>query len=342
MVNACRGCLSVLLMSQKEQFLSDARAAAYASSSNAVTPLQSYGIRITRVHPLAEDEPEEKQQTNAPPAPKHSLHFPPGFVLRIPFELMKLAEAVDLSFSSVTYGKYSVQLVVRDFLHCFLQADEHGAVLDFVAFYRGGHPAARPWLEQMVRLVRMAVRSELKRCKCAMVEAKVSADTSSACCSYHHAVMDDLPDCNITPLCAACLLIHEAPVRRVVHFQGSRPPTDAVAHVAALPSTSAAATEIPLPSAVPVSAAAAVQKHGKLPYCQPAGHSMSASVMCLSMKAEAAESKIDATGEQLEQLLGEVASMRAKLDGIKSTTDDIKSSTDDIKSSTDDVHVRDV
>jgi len=67
------------------------------------------------------------------------------------------------------------------------------------------------------------------------------------------------------------------------------------------------------------------------------------------MKPEAAESKIDATAEQLAQLLGEVASVKVKLDhitsatdDIKSTTDVIKSSTDDIKSSTDDIHVRDV
>jgi len=342
---------------QDEQSLSNAREAAYPRSSNAASCWQSYGIRITRVHPLAEDEFEEKQQTNAPPGPKHSLHFPPGFVLRIPFEMMNLAKAVDLSFSSVTYGKYSVQLVVRDFLHCFLQADEHGAVLDFVAYYQRGHPVARPWLEQMVRLVCMAVRSELKRCNCAVMEAKVSADKSSACCSYHHAVMDDLPECNITPLCATCLLMKPAPLRRVVHFQGSQSATGVPAPLTVLPSSIAAATATHLHPAVPASAA---------PYCEPTGHSMSAAVMCLSMKPEAAESKIDATAEQLAQLLGEVASMRAKLDGIKSTmdkldeiksstddiksstdaikssTDDIKSSTDAIKSTTDDIHVRDI
>jgi len=250
---------------------------------------------------------------------------------------MKLAQTVDLSFSSVTFGKYSVQLVVRDFLHCFLQADEHGAVLDFVAFYQRGHPAARPWLEQIVRLVCMAVRSELKRCKCAMVEDQGAANTSSACCSYHHEVMDDLPECNITPLCASCLLIEEPPVREVVCFDEPRLRKGAATHLAGSSLSLAAAAATPLPSTPHAVKDAAVRRHAKLPYCENAGHSTPSSVVCLRMKLESGGTKSDVVAEQLEQLLAEVASVKAKLDDIKLSTDDIKSSTDDIKSSTDDI-----
>ena len=269
-----------------------------------VNSMQPFGVRLTRVRPTSDtrkaDPVESKSQGNGCGRESESdgggLHFPPGFVLRVPFELMRLAAAAGLSFSSVVYGKYTVHLVVRDFLHCFLQVEEHGSALDFVAFYRRGHPAARPWLEQIVRMIPMAVRSELRRSACLMLDG---AGLPAACCSYHYEVAADLPECVMTPLCPNCLLNEAIPVRRPVHVRAARSLSDGSAS-----SSPAGLTASSVPSLSTV-------------FCQPSGHSLTASLVCLGMELDCATQAADISCEHFKALFDELTIVKRKLDDFQ-------------------------
>ena len=279
-----------------------------------IKSIQPFGIRFTRIKPKFDKQTANLEESKTPNGDNNqrtqhgdgSLHFPPGFVLRVPFELMRLAAAVGLAFSSVVYGKYTVHLVVRDFLHCFLQVEEHGSALDFVAFYRRGNPAARPWLEQIVRMIRMAVRSELRR-TCLMLDG---AGLPDACCSYHYEVAADLPECAITPLCPTCLLIEAIPLRRPLHFSTARSPPDG-----SVSSSPAGLTAISVSSLSTI---------GQLPFCRPSGHPVTASLVCLGMGLDGGDHSIDATTHQFKALLNELAILKAKLDDIQESTDEVK------------------
>jgi len=273
-----------------------------------VNSMQPFGVRLTRVRPTSDtrkaDPVESKSQGNGCGRESESdgggLHFPPGFVLRVPFELMRLAAAAGLSFSSVVYGKYTVHLVVRDFLHCFLQVEEHGSALDFVAFYRRGNPAARPWLEQIVRLIRMAVRSELRRSACLMLDGACLPD---ACCSYHYEVAADLPECVITPLCPTCLLIEEIPLRRPIHFPTAKSPPDV--------STSLH------PAGPSAGLSSTLSTVSQLPFCRPSGHTLTASLVCLSMHPDGATQAADISCEHFKALFDELTIVKRKLDDFQ-------------------------
>jgi len=273
-----------------------------------IKSIQPFGVRFTRIKPksdkqtadLGESKTEDIGSNRQAQNGDGSLHFPPGFVLRVPFELMRLAATVGLAFSNVVYGKYTVHLVVRDFLHCFLQVEEHGSALDFVAFYRRGNPAARPWLEQIVRMIRMAVRNELRRSRCLMLGG---ADLPAACCSYHYEVAADLPECAITPLCPTCLLIEAIPLRRPLHFSTARSPPDG--SVSASP------------------AGLTASSIGQLPFCRPSGHPVTASLVCLDMESDGVDQAVTTT-QEFKALLNELAILKSKLDDIQESTDEVK------------------
>jgi len=127
--------------------------------------------------------------------------------------MMKLASSLEIPFARVVYGKYSVQLVVRSYLHIFLQVDQHGAVLDFVAYFDRQHREAKRWLEVVIRLLRICIRSELEQSGC-----KVHPLTGEVpcCCHYHQPVSPDVIDCRAVPLCPQCLLHATEPERHVL------------------------------------------------------------------------------------------------------------------------------
>ena len=178
--------------------------------------LQAYGLRFRRTKRFLAGHSTTLGPVQPVPVvggDGHHLHFPPGFVLRVPSSMMKLASLLEIPFARVVYGKYSVQLVVRSYLHIFLQVDQHGAVLDFVAYFDRQHREAKRWLEVVIRLLRICIRSELEQSGC-----KVHPLTGEApcCCHYHQPVSPDVIDCRAVPLCPQCLLHATKPERHVV------------------------------------------------------------------------------------------------------------------------------
>jgi len=137
--------------------------------------------------------------------------------------MMKLASTLEIPFARVVYGKYSVQLVVRSYLHIFLQVDQHGAVLDFVAYFDRQHREAMQWLEVVIRLLRTCIRSELELSGCKVHPLN---GEPPCCCHYHYPVSPDVLDCRAVPLCPQCLLHPTKPERHVLLASAAsqRPP----------------------------------------------------------------------------------------------------------------------
>jgi len=130
--------------------------------------------------------------------------------------MIKLAADLEIPFERVVYGKYSVQLVVDAALHVFLQVDQHGAVLDFVAYYDVQHPEAKIWLGVLIRVVRGCIRTELQKSGC---KVQPLSGQAPCCCHYHHPVSPDVIDCLALPLCPQCLLHETRPERH--EFSGN-------------------------------------------------------------------------------------------------------------------------
>jgi len=175
-----------------------------------------------------------------------TLHFPPGFVLQLPLAMVQLSGKLGIEFVSVRFGKYSVQLIMSDALHLFIEVEDHGSRLDFIALYKSNDAEARQWLPQVVRVFELAVRLQLWRSGCPLAsletdgklsaerhdeddqreadagrqdddskmvsllsqprQAAVSRAAPLVCCHFHYPTSSDLLDCEAIPLCGQCVL----------------------------------------------------------------------------------------------------------------------------------------
>ena len=102
-----------------------------------------------------------------------TLHFPPGFVLQLPLVMVQLSGKLGIEFVSVRFGKYSVQLIMSDALHLFIEVEDHGSRLDFIALYKSSDVEARQWLPQVVRVFELAVRLQLWRSGCPLASLEI-------------------------------------------------------------------------------------------------------------------------------------------------------------------------
>jgi len=226
----------------------------------------AFGLRFQRL-PSELFEPMDDEKAQCSDAADFSCPntssacFPPGFVLRLPAELVKMARSIDMSFSSVKCGIRAVHMVMREYLHVFMELDPYGAALDVVAFYEEGNEEATVWLQQVLRLIRLVIRDELQRAHCPMRHQQYATETF--CCHYHHAVSPDLPECRAVPLCPKCLL----------HVQPECCPLHPVTEETKLSSSS-----LSLPNGD--NSAGALQRGLYLPYCKPLGHTFPVELTC--------------------------------------------------------------
>ena len=137
-----------------------------------------------------------------------ALHFPPGFVLQLPFAMVELSHHLGIEFLKVQFGKYSVRLVVSHEVQLLIEVETHGLRLDFLAFYVVGSQEAKQWLPRLVRVFELAVRLQLWRSGCVLNYAHAASRgrRDGICCHLHHEVSVDLPECSALPLCGTCLL----------------------------------------------------------------------------------------------------------------------------------------
>ena len=196
------------------------QSAAAAATTPAVGATTTAGTSARVV--AVSNSPVVAQAMGAVGAIDEPVPFSPDFVLRLPHFLIQEALAAGVPMSSVLYGKNSVEMTVKSFLRIYICIDQHGDVLDVVAYYDEKKPQAVQWLAQMIRLIRVCIRLQLKQSGCAVADPPAHS-VASCCCHYHHPVSADEPDCTAAPLCHHCLLL-QSPLKKLLTGAALSPP----------------------------------------------------------------------------------------------------------------------